>query len=307
MLEEAQPDLAIIITPHPFHAKQTIAALETGAHVLVEKPMAVHVKEAHEMVAAAKRCQRVLAVNFQQRLRPEIKTARALIQAGHIGKIQHADIKMTWTRTAIYFENSTWRGTWNGEGGSVLLNQSPHELGLLCHLLGIPARVFAWTRRMLHQIEAEDTIQAMLEWSDGAIGSIHISTAEAGQPQRFELIRTGGHLSLGPGKLEVQGFDTDVRDFIQTSSNPFAAPELLPQTADLPACTGNHVAIYRDLQRALARGSTPVGDAETSIMGLELANAMFYSSVTGQSVEFPLDADAYLNLLTDFRSGRRSL
>lgn len=307
MLAETQPDLAIVITPHEFHVPHSIAAMDAGAHVLVEKPIAVHIKEAHTLIAAAKRCNRVLAVNFQQRLRPEIIAARKLIQEGGLGKIQNVDVKMTWTRTATYFASSTWRGTWEHEGGGVLLNQAPHELDLVCHLLGMPARVFAWVRRELHAIETEDTIQAMLEWPDHAIGSIHISTAEAGQPQRFEIIGTGGHLSLGPGKLDIQCFDTDLRDFIRTATDSFAAPGMHPKPVELPDGAGDHVAIYRNLQRALAHGTPLAADAVSSTTGLELANAMLYSSVIGQLVEFPLDPDAYLTLLTEFRSGQRSL
>ena len=176
MIAETQPDVVVVMTPHRFHAPITIDSLQAGCHVLVEKPMAVQIAEADAMVDAAEQAGRILAVNFQQRLRPEVIRARQLIQEGALGTIQHVDIKIAWTRTAVYYRLSNWRGTWRGEGGGVLLNQAPHELDLLCYLLGLPARVVAWTRTILHEIEVEDTIQAMLEWDNGTLGSIHIST-----------------------------------------------------------------------------------------------------------------------------------
>ncbi|MEZ4584005.1 MAG: Gfo/Idh/MocA family oxidoreductase [Caldilineaceae bacterium] len=89
--------------------------------------------------------------------------------------------------TRKYFATATWRGTWQGEGGGVLLNQAPHNLDLLCHLVGLPARLVAWTRTTMHDIETEDTVQTMMEWPDGAVGSLHVSTAESGQPERLEI------------------------------------------------------------------------------------------------------------------------
>ena len=166
MLRETRPDVAVILTPHPLHAPMAIDALRAGCHVLVEKPLAVHVAEADAMIEAADDAGRILAVNFQQRLRPEVLRAVELVRSGGLGRVQHLDLAVTWPRTAAYYQLAAWRATWRGEGGGVLLNQAPHDLDLVCHLLGSPARVVAWTRTKLHAIETEDTVQAMLEWPD---------------------------------------------------------------------------------------------------------------------------------------------
>lgn len=302
MLREAELDTVSVLTPHPFHAEQSIASLEAGYHVLVEKPMAIQVSEADAMIAAAQRTGKTLAVNFQQRTRPEVIAAREIIQSGKLGEIQNADMKMTWTRPAIYFAQSTWRGTWNGEGAGVLLNQAPHELDLLCYFLGMPTRVMGWTRNLVHDIETEDTIQAMVEWANGAVGSIHISTAEAGQDQRFEIIGTGGHLALGKGSLTLKLFDTELREFIATSPHPFSAPNLEAAPVELPAGAGNHAAIYANFMHALATNTDPVASPVSSRQGLELANAINYSSYRHEAVEFPLDRAAYGALLAELQA-----
>ncbi|MDW8234132.1 MAG: Gfo/Idh/MocA family oxidoreductase [Roseiflexaceae bacterium] len=156
MLDVVRPDVAVICTPHPFHAALAIDCLEAGAHVLVEKPLAVSVSEADAMIAAAERAERTLAVCFQQRFRSVVEYAHALIATSEIGDIVRTLCVEPWFRTQFYYDSAAWRGTWRGEGGGVLMNQGPHPLDLLCHLAGPPVKVWGWTRTLGHVIECED-------------------------------------------------------------------------------------------------------------------------------------------------------
>lgn len=307
MIDETRPDVVVVMTPHPWHAPMAIYALEAGCHVLVEKPMADEVAQAEAMIAAAEKAGKVLAVNFQQRLRPEIIAAKRLIDSGELGKIQHVDIKITWTRTALYYTQVDWRGTWDGEGGAVLMNQAPHELDLLCHLIGMPARVFCFARTTVHDIRCEDTVQAAVEWEHGALGTVHISTAEAGQPQRFEIIGTKGHLAIRHGGLSFKQFDVPVDEFIRTSDKAFAAPNLLDAEVEIGEGAGDHRAVHQNLYEHLTQGKPLNADGRSGIRGLELANAMTFSSYTNRPVEFPLDRAAYSTLLANLRAGRSAL
>lgn len=301
MLDTVEADAVVVMTPHYLHAQMAIDAMNAGFHVLVEKPMALEVAEADAMIETSKKTGKLLAVNFQQRTRPEIIAAQKLINDGHLGKIQHVDIKITWTRTALYYKMSEWRGRWWGEGGAVLMNQGPHELDLVCHLIGKPARVFGWTRTIQHEIEAEDTIQAMVEWSDGALGSLHISTAEAGQPQRFEIIGTGGYLAISNGKLDFKRFDVPVDTFLKISEKAFAEPKMIAETIEIGTGGGDHRAIHQNFYDAIINGAPLAAEGSTAIHGLELANAINYSSHTGQPVEFPVDRAAYAALLAKLK------
>lgn len=307
MIDETKPDVVVIMTPHPWHAPMAIYALEAGCHVLVEKPMADEVAQAQAMIDAANKAGKILAVNFQQRLRPEIMKAKELIDSGQLGRIQHVDIKITWTRTALYYTQVDWRGTWDGEGGAVLLNQAPHELDLLCHLIGMPAQVFAWTRTTVHDIACEDTIQAVVEWDHGALGTLHISTAEAGQPQRFEIIGTGGHLAIRHGGLSFKQFDVPVDEFIRTSDQAFAAPQLTEVAVEIPEGAGDHRSVHQNLYEAIVNGQPLNAPGSNGIYGLELANAMTFSSYTNRPVTFPLDYAAYSRMLANLRAGKPAL
>jgi predicted dehydrogenase len=300
-------DLAVILAPHPFHAELAIASLRSGKHVLTEKPIAVEIAEADRMVAEADHSGRTLAVGFQQRTRLEVREARRLIGEGFLGELQRADVLATWPRRKTYFEVAPWRGSWRGEGGGVLINQGQHDLDLLCHLAGRPARVAAWARTRVHRIEGEDSVQAMLEWPGGAIGSVHISSAEVDQGQRIELTGTAGRLRLLPGKLELASNGVDFREFAASPGDPFEAIQAGP-AKEFPGGGGDHADLYRDLAEALAGDHPPIAPGREAADALELANAMVYASRTGSEVGLPLDRAAYSALLESLRStaGSRS-
>ncbi len=305
MLVDTQPEVAVVLTPHPFHAAVSTHCLAAGCHVLVEKPMAVEVAEADAMTAAADKAGRLLAVNLQHRCRPAVRAARKLVNEGTLGTLQHVDMAVAWPRTAAYYRSADWRATWRGEGGGVLMNQAPHNLDLLCHLVGRPAWVTAWTRNLLHRLEVEDTAQALLEWGSGTLGTLHVSTAETGRPERLEIVGTRGYLRLSDGELSLKLLETDFETFAATSADGFAAPSSRAQTVALEPGEGNHAAIYQNLHAAILEGAPLVADGAQGRMSLELANAMTLSSHTRSEVELPLDAQAYTALLEDLKARGR--
>lgn len=301
MLTEVQPEVVVILTPPFLHASMTRESLLAGSHVLVEKPIATRVAEADEMIDTARRCQRLLGVVFQQRWRPEIVAARRLLQEGVLGDIQRVELTAVWTRPAFYYHMAPWRATWRGEGGGIVTNQSSHNLDLLCHLLGSPRRVYAWTRTQLHRIEVEDTVQAMLEWPDGALGTVHISSAQADEPERLKIIGTRGTLELGRGRLQAHRLDRDMREYVRTCLQPYAQPERHPYAVPLAQGKGDHVAVYRRFHAALLDGSPDYIDGVQGCRELELANALLYSSHHHCEVELPLDRQGYEELLKELQ------
>lgn len=304
LLERARPDAVAVLAPHPFHASITVDCLEAGAHVLVEKPIAVEVAEADRMIEASERNQRLLAVNFQHRTRSEVRTAKKLIAEGHLGDLQRIQLTAIWTRPAYYYRMGGWRGTWRGEGGGILMNQSPHNLDLVCHLAGQPSRVVAWNRTLYHAIETEDTSVAMLEWPNGALGTLLASTAQLGDAERLEFAGTRGVLQFGRGGLQVVEADQDLREFLAESQDPFGKPALERRDVALEPGTGDHTAVYANFLEAIEYGAALVADGAQGRLSLELANALIYSSATGQPVSLPLDRGAYSSLLERLRAVR---
>ena len=183
------------------------------------------------------------------------------------------------------------------------MNQAPHDLDLICHLLGQPQKVYAWIRTVFQKIEVEDTIQAMMAWPNGAMGSIHISTAQGKRPYRLEVIGTKGTLNIASGSIECHLFDEDIRETIMHSSEGFPQIQAHPHAVELPDGTGDHAAVYRNLYAAIVDGASIRADGEEGAQSLELANAMVMSSFTQQEVELPLDREAYGALLRKLQNG----
>jgi predicted dehydrogenase len=307
MLEQIKPDVVTVCTPHPFHAPIAIDSFAAGAHVLTEKPMSVQVADADRMIAAADAAGKLLAVNFQMRFMPSIERAKALVDNGEIGDLVRVMVVEPWLRTFAYYTLSTWRGTWEGEGSAVLLNQSPHTLDLLCHLTGEPKKVWGWIRTLYHRIECEDTFQAMLEYPNGAPGYITASTGEAGVPRRIQIVGDRGALELVGSTLSVYRFKPALREHLRSSSDPFGQPDTQVEVLDLPGDAGGHLAVYLDLIAAIAEGHQPRTNGREGLMSLELANAITLSSFAERAITTPLDRAEYKALRDDLIAGRRKL
>lgn len=303
MLRKTQPDVAVIVTPHPFHAPITLDCLEAGAHVLVEKPMAVAVGEADRMIEAADSAGRILAVNFQQRFRAVVERAHALVEAGAIGDLVRTLCVEPWYRPAAYYRTGSWRGTWAGEGGGVLMNQAPHTMDLLCHLAGLPAKVWGWTRTRQHAIECEDSAQALLEYPNGAPGYFQTTTVEAGSEGRIEIVGDRGALIVSGTRLTIKRFEPPLEEHMATAEGMFSSPEVEIEVEDIPSPVNEYLAVYLDLQAAIAEGRPPRVTGREALMSLELANAIIYSSHTDRPVTLPLDRAAYAELLSKLKAG----
>lgn len=292
-------DASVIVSPHPFHAEQTLACLRAGLNVLVEKPVAVSVGDADAMVAEADACGLVVAVAFQHRLRREVQAARRFIEEGRLGELHRAEVVSYYPKRAVYYAAAPWRGTWEGAGGGIVLNQGQHDLDLLAYLAGSPARVCGVVGTRLQPTETEDTAEAIVEWAGGATGSIHISSAAYNGPQRIELVGTAGVLRLLPGQLDVVENEVDMREFAAADGGPFDRPDT--RTARVDGGGGTHEELYRDFVAALRHGRAPVAPIADSLAALELTNALTLSAHNGGWVDLPLDRAAYAKLLAERR------
>lgn len=304
MLAEVRPDVAVIVTPHPLHETMAIDCLRAGCHVLLEKPMAVAVSQADRIIAEAEAAGRVLAINFQHRFRAVIERARALIEEGAIGPLVRTLSIDPWYRTAYYYRTASWRATWRGEGGGVLLNQAPHGLDLLCHLAGMPVKVWGWTRTRYHAIEVEDTAQAMLEYPNGAPGYLTVSSVEMGVKPSLHIVGERGTLELSGDRLTIHRLTPSSREHLLTSTEMFGAPAVSSEAFVPEEVGGKEASVYRDLVAAIREGLPPRADGRAGRMSLELANAITLSSHTGGPVSLPLDRAAYDALLADLQAGQ---
>jgi predicted dehydrogenase len=298
MLRKVEADVAILLTPHPLHAPVGIEFLEAGFHVLVEKPVAVDVGQLDRMIETADMNDRLLAVCLQHRARPEVIRARNLIAEGRLGVVQRVNVTGVWPRFARYYESSPWRGTWAGEGGGATINQGIHQLDVLCMLLGTPRRVAAWARRQAHQVETEDTVVGLLEWENGGLGTVEVTTARTQEEMTFELFGTRGRLRITNGALSFDEYALDTRDYLRNGHDMAWPPSRAAEMEPLPKVNG-HLALYENLRAAILHGTPLLADGRSARLSLEVANALVLSSIRERTIDMPLDPMEFRSLLEE--------
>ncbi len=307
MLDSARPDAVIIATPHYAHTPLSIACLERGIHVLVEKPLAVHVNDAQKMVAAYERARQahpglVFAIMFQQRTFSYWRKVKQMVEDGELGRLVRATWIITdWFRTQAYYDSVPWRGTWAGEGGGVLLNQCPHNLDLYQWFFGMPTRITG--RASLgkyHHIEVEDEVSGMFEHENGMIGHFITSTAESPGANRLEIVGEKGRLVFENGRLTFVRNHSSMLAFIKTSPAAFDKVECEVEDVDYdPQQDAGYGRVIASFIRAVQEGTPPVVRAPEGIHSLALSNGLMLSHFLARPVDVPIDGNAYEALLQD--------
>nr|WP_066307895.1 Gfo/Idh/MocA family oxidoreductase [Bacillus sp. FJAT-29814] len=300
--QESGIEAVIIATPHFSHPELAIKAFANGIHVLVEKPAGVYSKHVIEMNEAAKESGKVFSIMLNQRTNPLYQTLRELIHAGELGEIKRTNWVITdWYRSQSYYDLSSWRATWKGEGGGVLLNQAPHQLDLWQWITGLEIkRVHAFCHYgKYHDIEVEDDVTAYVEYGNGATGVFIASTGEAPGTNRFEIAGHRGKVVVENNALTFYQLAQSEREFNATYKGGFGKPEY--NRIDVPVDGDNpgHVGIIQNWIHAIVQGTPLLAPGEDGLHSVEIANAIYLSSWMNQSVDFPVNADLYYEKLQE--------
>ncbi len=295
-------DAVIVATPHWIHPEVSVFAFENGLHVLSEKPLAVTVSGADEMIDAAKRNKKVFAVMYQRRTEPAIRKAIEIVKSGILGEIQRTLLVNPDFRPQAYYDSGIWRATWLGEGGGVLINQAPHGIDIFMRLGGLPVRVEAKTRTKLHKIEVEDEASAFLEYGNGAWGYYYTSTCEGCGGLHLELAGDKGKLVLKGEELKLYRFSQPVSEFSVSSEDMWAVPEVKEEDVELPSdVAAGHSVIIENFARAILHGELLVAPGEDGLRSVEFINALILSGRKGKCVEIPVDRTEYDGFIEEMK------
>lgn len=270
-------DVVAVCSPSELHAQHTMAALHAGRHVVVEKPLALEVSDAEQIVALATERDAVAAVISQRRLEPEYAALQEALASGALGQIRLATTQVHWWRDEAYYQAAPWRTAMAGGGGS-LMNQGVHNVDLLRWLCGPVAEVTAQYGTLAHAMDAEDTTVATLRFASGALGMISTSTATPpGSPATVTLHTDRGVVELGQG--EVVRWDVD------GVPAPTGASGIGSGAAD-PRAIGiaGHVQQWRDVLTAIRTGAAPVVSAADGAETVRLLCAVYRAAETGRTV-----------------------
>ncbi|WP_159884928.1 Gfo/Idh/MocA family protein [Paenibacillus puerhi] len=279
LLADPAIDIVVVATISSLHAEIAKEALKADKHVVLEKPVALSLKDVDEMIRLAEERGLFVQVCHQLRYRPLMKKIKELVAGGALGNLSMASVTLRIYRPPGYYQTAPWRGTWEYDGG-MLLNQGIHAIDLLLWCLGEPSRIYGELYSQAGGKETEDIALGLLSFPSGAKGMIEANsvTLPENLEQSLFLLGDQGVISIGGPKLDridrwhIEG-QPDTRE---------AALQILHHHDE-------HIEMYRSLIEA-CQGKPPGNliDLRQGRRTLELIFALYLSASTGQVQPLPL-------------------
>ncbi|MBQ7919772.1 MAG: Gfo/Idh/MocA family oxidoreductase [Lachnospiraceae bacterium] len=306
--KELQMDAVLIVTPHKAHEEQVKKALDLGLHVLCDKPSGVSVGQARRMNEAAKmHSEQVFGMVFNQRMNPIFRKMKEIVENKEYGNLKRVNWVITdWYRPDSYYDSVAWRGTWEGDGGGILLNQCPHNLDLLQWICGMPVRVQAFCNEgKYHDIEVEDEVTAYLEFENGATGTFYSTTGEASGINRLEISFEDALLVCEKDSLRVCELGFKEAQYRKSATDQFAKINGTWKDIEITEPNTMHVGILNNFVDAIENGCELVAPGQEGIKSLSLSNAMYLSSWKKRMVNIPQSDDEMFWLEAEFEGAFR--
>jgi UDP-N-acetyl-2-amino-2-deoxyglucuronate dehydrogenase len=283
-------DAVAICTPSGSHADLTVAALQAGKHVVVEKPLDVNLDAARKVAEAEQRSDRTVTVISQHRFDQSSQVVHEAVRTARLGRLTSGSASIAWWRSQGYYDAGSWRGTWDLDGGGALMNQGMHTIDLLVWLLGEPVEAFGWTGCLAHErIEVEDTAVAAVRFANGALGVIHGTTAAyPGLSARLQVHGERGSAVIEQDRLiyfHAASGDADAPD-LGARGGGNQAHDLLPDQGGEVATAGTdpaalsevHTSQYRDFLEAAAESRPPLVTVAEATKTLAVVCAIYESA-----------------------------
>jgi len=281
MLEDEQPELVAIATPSGLHAQMALDCLAAGAHVIVEKPIAMILEDADRLIEAADKTGLVVCNNLQNRFNPAVRALREAVETGRFGPIYAAALQLRWYRGEDYYRQAAWRGTRALDGGA-MMNQGIHGIDLLNWMLDGPAEIAALTARLARDIECEDIGVAAARYRCGALASIECTTTRypGAEEEIVEISGERGCVRLGGIAGHV------VETWCFDDNAPGEEEEMRRRHCVEPETVygHGHSLLYADTLRAIAEGRRPLVDARAGRAALAVVLGAYESAETGRAV-----------------------
>lgn len=285
MIEDIKPELVSIATESGNHAEIALYCIDNGINVIIEKPMAMSMSDADEIIRRSEEKGVKVSACHQNRFNIAIQELRKAIEAGRFGKLSHGSIHVRWNRNENYYKQAPWRGTWAQDGGA-LMNQCIHGIDLLRWMMGDEIdEIYGATRQQFHDyLEAEDVGMAVIKFKNGAIGTIEGTTNV--YPENLEETL---YIFGEKGTVKIGGTSTnniDVWNFADESEDDSKNKGLKEQTSNV---YGNgHTSLFADVIDAIENDRKPYVDAVAGRNALEVVLSIYKSQKTGNMVKLPL-------------------
>lgn len=297
MIDENEIELIGIATESGNHAEIALFCIDRGINVIIEKPMAMNIGDAEEIICRSAAKGVKVAVCHQNRFNVAVQELRKAIETGRFGKLSHGSINVRWNRNQDYYSQAPWRGTWAQDGGC-LMNQCIHGIDLLRWMLGDDVvEVYGQTRQQFHDyLETEDIGMAVLKFKSGAVATIE-GTVNVFPKNLEETLYIFGE----KGTVKIGGTSTnniDVWDFGDENEDD-AKKKVLQETTSNVYGNG-HTSLYADMIDAINNDRKPYVDAVAGRNALEIVLAIYKSQKTGLPVSLPLTNFASVDMEGEF-------
>ncbi|QCX01157.1 Gfo/Idh/MocA family oxidoreductase [Aggregatimonas sangjinii] len=279
-LNHPEIDLVCVCNESGLHGNAAIRAAQSGKHVLSEKPLEVTTEKIDAVIKACKEKGVVLGCVLQNRCAAAYRAVEAVVKNGLLGKLLLGNAHINWYRSEAYYAKNPWRGTKKYDGGAALMNQGIHTIDLLLNLMGEVTSVFGDMKTLVHDIEGEDVGTGILNFKNGAIGTITAGTALfPGYPERLEIYGEKGSILMEGGNIKewnVQGV---------SAPQPSNKRKNASGAAD-PAAIGhrNHKIVLKDMIDAIREKRAPMVDGIEARKAVAVITALYRSSEKEQLI-----------------------
>ena len=300
MVRETGVQAVAICTPHPNHAELAVKCCELGLHIAIEKPLASTLEDCDAILKAAKENNVVGATICQRRFyRPAMRMKQA-IEDGKLGKPVLGTVNMLGWRDMAYYNSDPWRGTWEGEGGGVLINQAPHQFDLLLWYMGEIDELYGMWDTLNHpELEVEDTAAAVIRFKSGAMGNIVVSNSQ--NPALFGNVRVHGSNGASVG-VQTDGGAMFIAGVSGITEPPVNDLWTIPGEAEKLEeykkgdsefflsvdMVHYHTEQLKDFIEAIQTGREPLITLEDGRRTVELITGIYRSQRDHKPIKFPL-------------------
>lgn len=282
-------DIVHLCLPHYLHPEMAVKAMKAGIHVLVEKPISITLQEADEMLRVQKETGQKLGVIFQTRYTKSVELLKDYIQAGRFGKILGARSNLTWNRPYSYYDGSDWKGTWEREGGGVLIDQAIHSIDRVRYMLGSDVQ---WIEGSIHnrwhdKIKVEDAAEGAVLFENDCIYNFYACNLYVWDaPITIELQGEKGRCGLiqDMGYYELDGCYTEIRNTYETTS---VGPDYWGSS--------HHIQI-KDFYESVIHDRPVMVDGLEGRKTLEIIKGIYLSSMKQERIYLPFEDVRYTDI-----------
>lgn len=298
-LIEENPDIELIsiATESGVHAEIALYCIDHSINVIIEKPIAMSINDADEIIRRSNAMKVKVAACHQNRFNLAVQEMRHALESGRFGKLSHGSINVRWNRCEDYYSQASWRGKWASDGGA-LMNQCIHGIDLLRWMLGNEIdEVYGVTRQQFHSyLEAEDIGVAVIKFKNGSIGSVEgtVNVYPKNLEETLYLFGENGTVKLGGTSTN----NIDVWQFKDENENDDKSKTIKEVTSNV---YGNgHTSLFADMIDAIINNRKPYVDAVDGRNALEVVLAIYKSQKTGFPVKLPLTDFASVDMIGEF-------